>query len=291
MDLTLSHCLTHLLNGVQLGMMLFLMAAGLTLVFGIMNLINLAHGALYMLGAYLIVTFQSLTGSFSLALLLALPSALLLGWCIEKISLRTLYQRDHLDQVLATFGLTLFLTELVRIIWGSQAYFITTPAALSHPVTLFGAPYPVYRLLIIAVGIIVFISLQLLIHHTRIGMLIRAGASNREMVAALGVNIRNLYSWIFAVGAMLAGLAGIMAAPLLSVEPSMGDSILILTFVVIVIGGMGSITGAFIAALIVGIVDVVSRVVLPPLFASITIYILMALTLLWRPQGLLGKSS
>lgn len=275
------------LNGLQFGVMLFLMAAGLTLVFGVMNLLNLAHGSLYMVGAYLAATFQRYTGSFLLAIALAAPATILVGMLVEVVVLRKLYERDHLDQVLATFALILFFNELVQIIWGAQAYFMALPEQLSGHVELVaGVSYPVYRLVIIGVGLVVAALLYVLIMCTRLGMLIRAGASNREMVNALGVNIKLLYTVLFGIGGALAGLAGMMAGPLLSIEVGMGESILILALVVIVIGGIGSIRGAFIAALAVGIADTFGRVLLPPALASMVIYILMAAVLCWRPQGL-----
>lgn len=275
------------LNAIQLGVMLFLMSAGLTLVFGIMGLINLAHGSLYMLGAYLAATFQRLTGSFLLGVLMAIPLVMVLGILIEQIVLRRLYQRDHLDQVLATFALILFFNELVRILWGPQAYFMALPEALSGSVDIFpGVPYPAYRLFIVAIGLFIALGLYLLIRRTRVGMLIRAGASNREMVGALGVNVSLLFSLVFGLGAVLAGFAGMMAGPILSVEIGMGESILILTFVVIVIGGIGSIRGAFVAAMLIGFADTFGRVLLPPALASMVIYILMAAVLFKRPQGL-----
>jgi branched-chain amino acid transport system permease protein len=290
------------LNGLQLGVMLFLMAAGLTLVFGIMNVVNLAHGSLYMVGAYLAVAFHQWTGSFVLAVVLALPATALVGIAVEVIAIRALYARDHLDQVLATFGLILFFNELVRIVWGKAAHYMPLPPPLAGHVPLLGARYPVYRLVIVAVGLAVAAGLYVLIAHTRLGMLIRAGASNRTMVAALGVNIRLLYTLVFGLGAALAGLAGVMASPTLSVESGMGDGILILTFVVIVIGGIGSIRGALVAALLVGLVDTIGRAFLPllllrllppqaanqagPALASMLIYILMAAVLAVRPQGL-----
>ena len=279
--------LTQGLNGLQLGVMLFLMATGLTLVFGVMNLINLAHGSLYMIGAYLAATFQQKTGSFLLAVLLAVPVTMLVGMAVEMLALRKLYDRDHLDQVLATYGLILFFNELVRMVWGPQAYFMALPQALSHNVRLFsGLSYPAYRLAIIGVGLSVGGGLYALIHHTRLGMLIRAGASNRDMVNALGVNIRFLYTAVFGLGAALAGLAGMMAGPILSVEVGMGEPILILAFVVIVIGGIGSIQGAFFAAVLVGMADTFGRVLLPTGLASMGIYVLMAAVLCWRPRGL-----
>jgi branched-chain amino acid transport system permease protein len=290
------------LNGLQLGVMLFLMAAGLTLIFGIMNIVNLAHGSLYMLGAYFAAALLERTGSFVLAVLLALPAAALVGIVVEVVAIRTLYHRDHLDQVLATFGLILFFNELVAIAWGKAARYMPLPAGLNGQVELLGRPYPVYRLAIIAVGLLVAGFLYVLIAHTRTGMLIRAGASNRTMVAALGVDIRRLFTLVFGLGAALAGLAGMMAGPILSIEPGMGEPILILTFVVIVIGGIGSIRGALVAAVLVGLVDTIGRAFLPPLLAtavpltvanaagpalaSMLIYILMAAVLALRPQGL-----
>lgn len=277
----------QVLNGLQLGVMLFLMAAGLTLVFGIMGLINLAHGSLYMIGAYVAATVQQATGSFLLGLLAALPAAALVGMAVELVALRRLYPRDHLDQVLATFGLILFFNELVKIVWGPQALFMALPAFLDGSVEILpGTPYPAYRLAIIAVGLAVALALYLLIARTRIGMLIRAGATNREMVNALGVNVDRLYTIVFGLGAALAGLAGVMAGPILALEVGMGESILILTFVVVVIGGIGSVRGAFVAALIVGLADTFGRVLLPGALSEMTIYILMAVILVWRPQGL-----
>jgi len=295
--------LEQLMNGLQLGVMLFLMSAGLTLVFGIMQVINLAHGSFYMVGAYTAATVTQLTGSFLLGLLAALPAAAAVGMLVEAIVLRRLYTRDHLDQVLATFGLILFFNELTRMIWGRQPLFMDVPDWLSGTIELFpGAPYPSYRLAVIVMGILVAVFLFLLFTRTRLGMQIRAGASNREMIAALGVNIRFLYTLVFGLGAMLAGLAGVMAGPILAVEAGMGEEILILTFVVIVIGGIGSIRGALIAALMVGMVDTLGRVFLPGLFrlflpvaeadgigaslASMSVYILMAAILVWRPRGL-----
>ncbi len=295
--------LEQMLNGLQLGVMLFLLAAGLTLVFGIMDLINLAHGSLYMVGAFVAATVAQWTGSFMLGLLAAMPAAALVGMAVEVVALRTLYERNHLDQVLATFGLILFFNELVRIIWGPRAIFMDVPEALSGTIEIVpGAPYPAFRLAIIAVGIAVALFLYFLITRTRIGMLIRAGASNREMVGALGVDVRLLYTLVFGLGAALAGLAGAMAGPIFAVEVGMGEGILILTFVVIVIGGIGSIRGALVGALLVGLVDTMGRAFLPTLLrliadpatadgvgaslASMSIYILMAVVLVWRPRGL-----
>jgi len=297
------NALEQVLNGTQFGIMLFLMAAGLTLVFGIMNLINLAHGALYMVGAYVAAATFGATGSFLLALAAAIAAALLLGVAIEVIVFRQLYARDHLDQVLATFGLILFFDEMVRVIWGATALYMSVPLFLSGRIELLpGVPYPTYRLAIIAVGLLVALLLYVVIGRTRVGMLIRAGASNRVMVGALGVNVVLLYTLVFALGAALAALAGAMAGPIFAVEAGMGETVLILAFVVIVIGGIGSIRGAFVAALLVGIVDAVGRAFLRPLLAtlmshaaadaagpalaSMLIYILMAAVLFVRPQGL-----
>jgi branched-chain amino acid transport system permease protein len=291
------------LNGLQFGVMLFLLAAGLTLVFGIMGLINLAHGSLYMIGAYAAAYVGDLTGSFVLAILAGLAAAAIAGIAVEVIVLRRLYRRDHLHQVLATFGLILFFNEGMSILFGRQPLFANVPAALAGAVTLPGGlRYPVYRLLIIAAGLLVAGFLYLLIQRTRAGMLVRAGATNRDMVRALGVNVRLLYTAVFGLGALLAGLAGAMAGPLLSVQIGMGEQILILTFVVIVIGGIGSIRGAVVGALLVGFVDTLVRAFLPGLLrgvmstssadsigggiSSISVYLLMAIVLLWRPRGL-----
>ena len=291
------------LNGLQFGVMLFLMAAGLTLVFGIMNLVNLAHGSLYMIGAYFAAWLFTTTGSFPLAVVLALAGTLIVGVITELVALRTLYERDHLDQVLATFGLILFFNEAVAMIWGRAALYMTLPPWLSGHVQIQpGVPYPVYRALIILVGLVVALLLWLLIARTRLGMLIRAGATNRTMVAALGVNIRLLYTVVFGFGAALAGLAGLMAGPIYAVQPGMGEQILIQVFVVIVIGGIGSIRGAFVGALVVGMVDTLGRAFLKPALAvmlsptaaqsagpalaSMLIYLLMAVVLSFRPQGL-----
>ena len=293
----------QVLNGLQLGFMLFLMSAGLTLVFGVMNLINLAHGSFYMVGAYVAATVMAASGSFLLALLVALAGAALCGFLVEIIVLRHLYERDHLDQVLATFGLILLFNEGTRMIWGRQPLFMQLPELVSGSIEILpGIPYPLYRLVIIAVGLLVAIGLFLLIRHTRLGMRIRAGASNREMIAALGVNIRWLYSLVFGLGAMLAGFAGVMAAPIFAVESGMGEGILILTFVVIVIGGIGSIKGALLGALLVGLVDTLGRAFLPDLIfflfastsansiaasiSSMGIYLLMATILAFKPRGL-----
>lgn len=291
------------LNGLQLGVTLFLMSAGLTLVFGIMQVINLAHGSFYMIGAYVAATVTARSGSFLLGLAAALPAAALVGMLVEVLVLRRLYQREHVDQVLATFGLIMFFNELTRIIWGRQPLFMDIPTWLSGSLELVpGIPYPIYRIAVIGVGLLVALFLYLMFTRTRIGVQIRAGASNREMAGALGINIRLLYTLVFGLGTLLAGLAGVMAGPILAVEAGMGESILILTFVVIVIGGIGSVRGAFVGALLVGMVDTLGRAFLPTLFriflapahadgvaasvASMAIYILMALILICRPKGL-----
>jgi branched-chain amino acid transport system permease protein len=293
----------QLLNGLQYGVMLFLMAAGLTLVLGIMNFVNLAHGSLYMVGAYLTVAAFRWSGSYLAGVALGLSGTLLVGMLIEVIALRTLYQRDHLDQVLATFGLILFFNELVAILWGRAALFASPPSWLSGHIDLFtGSRYPLYRVAILAVGLAVAVALWYVVTRTRLGMLIRAGASNRTMVAALGVNIRLLYTIVFGAGAALAGLAGLLAGPIYNVQPGMGELILIQVFVVIVIGGIGSIRGALLGAVIVGLVDTLGRAFLKPVLAtvisapaaesagpalaSILIYLLMAAVLAFRPQGL-----
>jgi branched-chain amino acid transport system permease protein len=295
--------LEQTLNSLQFGLMLFLLAAGLTLVFGIMDMINLAHGSLYMIGAYLMATFAEATGSFWLALPLALAATALVGAALEISLLRKLYERDHLTQVLATFAIILIANEVVRIIWGNQSLMLNAPPGLTGPVDLPGGmQYASYRLAIIVVGAAVALCLYLLVTKTRMGMLVRAGASNREMAVAMGVNIRRLFTVVFALGAALCALAGAMLGPLLAVQVGMGENILILAFVVIVIGGIGSIRGALVGALLVGLVDNMGRALLPVAFAkmfspqiasnlgpslsSILIYVLMAAVLFFRPQGL-----
>jgi branched-chain amino acid transport system permease protein len=294
--------LEQCLNGLQFGLLLFLLAAGLTLVFGIMDLVNLAHGSLYMMGAYFAASFVAWTGSFFAGALLALGATLLLGIILEIVALRPLYGRDHLDHVLGTFGLILFFNELVRLIWGPAGLSLPLPPALNTAVDVFGIYYPIYRLLIILVSLLVALFLYLVVMKTRVGMLIRAGASNREMVGALGIDIKLLFTLVFGLGAAFAGLAGLMQAPILTVQIGMGENILILAFVVIVIGGIGSIRGAFVAAVFVGLVDTLGRAFLPDLLhlvlsttaastlaralSSMLIYLLMAAVLALRPQGL-----
>ena len=294
--------IAQLLNGLQYGVLLFLLAAGLTLVFGIMNFVNLAHGSLYMLGAYAFAVVGARTESFVLAVLAAVATGAAVGFVLEKAAVSKLYRRDHLDHVLATFGLVMFFNEVVRMVWGPQPMFVTLPEALSGTVDVLGFSYPSYRCLIIVVGLAVAAGSQWLIHNTRVGMLIRAGSVNPEMVGALGVNIRLLNALLFALGAALAALAGAMASPILSVQSGMGESVLITTLVVIVIGGIGSVRGALYAALIVGVADTLGRSYLPmllrqvaerdvanaagPALASMLVYVLMAVVLVLRPQGL-----
>ena len=275
------------LNGLQLGVMLFLMAAGMTLMLGIMNLVNLAYGSLYMLGAYFAVTFEWWTGSFVLAAVGALAASAAVGMIMERTAFSQLYDRSYLDQVLCTIGLNMFLNELVRIVWGSRPLNMPVPNFLAGTVTLLpGLGYSVLRLSIIGAGVAVAAGLYGLIAHTKIGVQIRAGASNRAMAGAMGINIKLLFTLIFGLAAALAGLAGVMAGPLLSVGINMGDSILVLTLVVIVIGGIGSVRGALIAAILVGVIDTWARMLLPAALGSIGIYLLMAAVLYFKPRGL-----
>ena len=278
--------LIQLLNSLQYGLLLFLLAAGLTLIFGIMGVVNLAHGSFYMLGAYLAYALVPATGSFTLALGLGALLALLLGALLERGLFRFFYQRDHLDQVLLTFGLIYVFEELRSIIWGDDNHGVAVPALLSGAVKLTDTlSYPVYRLFISAVCIALALGLYGLISHTRLGMKIRAGAFDAKMAEALGINIRLLHTLVFALGIALTVLAGFVAAPVASVYPNMGSQVLIMCFVVVVIGGIGSVRGALVAALLVGLVDTFGKVLLPQ-FASMLVYLLMAVVLLFRPQGL-----
>ena len=295
----------QVLNGLQFGVMLFLMAAGLTLIFGVMGLINLAHGSLYMIGAFAAAAVAGATGSFLLAILAAMVAAAFAGAIVEMTVLRRLYARDHLDQVLATFALILIFSEGTRWVFGSLPLYLNIPSWLAGPVTLPGGiQYPLYRLALIVVGLLVWLGLWALIERTRLGIQIRAGENDREMIAALGINISKLYTLVFALGAALAGLAGALVGTIQSVQVGMGEPVLILAFVVIVIGGIGSIKGAFIGALLVGLTSTLGGIFLPELFklftdpataqsvggslASMSIYILMSLVLIWRPTGLFG---
>jgi branched-chain amino acid transport system permease protein len=291
------------LNGLQLALLLFLVAAGLTLVFGIMDFMNLAHGSLFMMGAYFAATWIKLTDSFILGGLIAIVLTTLLALAIEAVWLKPLYRRTHLDQVLGTFGLVLFFNDFVRLVWGPAGRTVAVPAALqTHVNILPGLPYPAYRLVLIIVGLLVAALLYVLIQRTRVGMVIRAGASDGETARALGANIGLVSTLVFGVGAALAALAGLFAAPILTVQSGMGDNILILALVIVVIGGIGSIRGAFLAALIVGLIDALGRAYLPELLrlfltpvaastaagalSSTLIYLLLAAVLLIRPQGL-----
>src|SRR3954451_18782091 len=300
--------LEQCLNGLQFGLLLFLLAAELTLMFGIMDMVNLAHGSLYMVGAYFAATFVALTDSFLIGAVLALGATILVGMAVEVVAIRRLYGRDHLDHVLGTFGLILFFNEAVRLVWGAGGLTLPLPAQMLTAVQVLpGVFYPLYRVVIIGATLAVALLLYVMVMRTRVGMLIRAGASNREMVGALGVNIKLLYTLVFGLGAALAGFAGLMQAPILTVQIGMGENILILAFVVIIIGGIGSIRGAFVAAVIVGLIDTVGRAFLPdvmrtflsysagssagPALSSMMIYLLMAAVLVFRPEGLFPAAS
>ncbi len=294
--------LEQLINAIQLGVMLFLIASGLTLVFGIMNVINLAQGSLYMIGAFAAATAAARGVPFGLAIVFGAICGGLAAIVLELLLVRRLYARSHLDQVLVTFGVILFVNELASIAWGRSPLFVATPAALGGSVNIGGVPYPVYRLFVIALGLAVGGGLYLLIVKTRVGMLIRAGATHRELVEALGVNVARLYTFVFGLGGVLAGIAGAAVGPIFSVGVGMGEQVLIQTFVVIVIGGLGSIRGAFVAALLVAAIDTFGRAYIPGflghVFAGTTaenlgaalsavgIYVFMAAVLIWRPRGL-----
>ena len=301
--MSMSLFLVQSLNGLQFGILLFLIAAGLTLVFGVMGFINLAHGVQYMIGAYLTFMFFQWTTNYFVALMLGLIVALAIGLACEILIFRHLYARDHLDQVLVTFGIILFVNEAVKVIWGPSSLILPPPDILSWSFEIIeGLQYPVYRLAVIAVGIAVAVGLYFAVFRTRVGMLIRAGATHPEMVSALGVDIKRLFMIVFGFGAMLAGFAGAIAAPMFSLEPNMGDDLLITVFVVIIIGGIGSIRGAFIAAVLVGLLDTLGRAVatdllklvfdasaanqIGPALSSMLIYILMAAILFLKPEGL-----
>jgi branched-chain amino acid transport system permease protein len=282
--------LIQLLNAVQYGLLLFLLASGLTLIFGIMGVINLAHGSFYMIGAYLAYWFAKLTGSLWLAIPIGIVIAFAIGLLLETAIFSRLYKRDHLYQVLLTFGLILIFEELRSILFGDEVHGVAIPALLNYSIPLTDTlSYPVYRLFITAVCLAVAGLLYFVIHKTRIGMMIRAGTSNREMAASLGVNIPLLFALVFAVGMALAAFAGAIAAPISSVFPGMGNQILIICFVVVVIGGIGSINGAMIASLAIGFADTVGKVIAAE-YSAIAVYLVMALILLWRPQGLANKA-
>lgn len=293
------------LNGLQLGFTLLMVSAGLTLIFGIMNIINLAHGSLFMVGAFVAADVGGRTGNYLLALLAGIAGAAVAGLIVELGLIRRLYHRDHLYQVLATFALVLIANQAVQMIWGLTPRSVSAPAFLDRTVPVLpGLPYPAYRLAIIATGIAVIVFLHLLVERTRVGMWIRAGRTHRELVGAFGVNVRLLYTLVFAVGAGLAGLAGVVAAPFLSVESGIGDHFLILSFVVIVVGGIGSLKGALYGSLMLGLADTWARTYLPDLFgrfvdpsaaatagasvASASIYLVMVVVLVVKPNGLFG---
>lgn len=277
----------QLLNGLQLGVMLFLTAAGLTLVFGIMDMLNLSHGSLFMIGAYVAATVISATGNFALGLLLALPAAALAGFVLERLLLRHLYGRDHLDQVLVTYGLVLVVNEIMRILYGPVPIPMPVPEALSGSVTILpGLDYSAYRLFVIAIGFLVSLVLWWAVTQTRGGMQVRAGANKREVASALGIDVGAVFAVVFAAGAALAGLAGLLSGPIAAVQVGMGEPMLVLALVVTVVGGVGSIKGAFFAALMIGMADTFGRVMLPPALGSMAIFILMAVILVWRPRGL-----
>ena len=301
MDYTLLFVQT--LNGVQLGLLLFLVASGLTLVFGILDFVNLAHGSIYMVGAFICASLTYVVGNFLLAMLIALPITGLVGYLIERLVARNLYQRDHLDHVLGSFGLILVLDTSAHLIWGPEGIAVPLPAWLDGRVTLFGdVVVPTFRLLIIATGSAVALGLFWLVNYTRLGMLIRAGASNRTMVSALGIDIQTLFALVFALGAMLAGLAGMLISPITEASISMGGEIIITAFVVIIVGGIGSMKGAFVAAIVIGLIDTLGRSFIDDLFklfmssdaaetsapavSAMLIYIIMAVILALRPQGL-----
>ena len=284
----ISVLLEQALNGLQLGVTLFLVASGLTLVLGVMRLVNLAHGSLYMVGAYLAFSVRNGTGSFTLGLVVAMVGTALAGALLERLLFEHLYERSFLDQVIVSFGAVMFLDELVRVVWGPLPLDAPIPEVLSASVELMpGLIYPVYRLFIIGVGLVVSVLLYVVVTHTRLGMTIRAGSSDRRMIKALGVNIRDLFTIVFAGGAALAALAGTLAGPIYAVQIGMGDPVLVQSLIAIVIGGVGSIRGAAIAAVIVGLGDTFGRILLPGNLAQITVYVIMALVLLWRPRGLM----
>ncbi|HEX2115219.1 MAG TPA: branched-chain amino acid ABC transporter permease [Alphaproteobacteria bacterium] len=282
--------LIQVLNGVQYGLLLFLIASGLTLVFGILNVINLAHGSFYMIGAYLAYALTLRTGNLWLAILIGLPIAVLIGFAVERLMIRFLYTRDHLYQVLLTYGLILIFNELQSVIFGNDVHGVPVPAMLQYSIPLTeNLSYPVYRLAVSGICLVMVAVMYVVIQKTRLGMSIRAGSVNREMVQSLGINIKLLYAVVFAIGAGLAALAGMIAAPLSSVYPGLGEHVLIVCFVIVVIGGIGSIRGAFIAALLIGLADTFGKVLVPD-FASVAIYAVMAAVLLWRPQGVFGRA-
>ncbi len=282
--------LIQTLNGIQYGFLLFLVASGLTLIFGIMGIINLAHGAFYMLGAYICYWLFDFTGNLFTAILIGIVIMVGVGYLIERLAISHLYKRDHLYQVLLTYGMILIFNELQKIFWGTDFYSVPVPEVLSGGIALTETQdYPIYRLFISLVCMIIAAGLYLLITKTRLGMMIRAGASNREMAQTMGIDIGRVFAIVFSMGTALAAFSGMIGSPLSSVFPGMGDEILIISFVVVVIGGIGSVKGAFVGAMIIGLADTFGTVLLPN-FASVAVYAVMALILLWRPQGLFGKA-
>ena len=286
----ISSFLVQALNGVQYGFLLFLVASGLTLVFGIMGIINLAHGAFYMLGAYMVFWLVGYTDNLFVAIVLGLVIMLAFGYLLERAAISYLYKRDHLYQVLLTYGLILILDEMQRILWGTDFHSVPVPQALNGSIPLTETQvYPVYRLFISVMCMAVAAGLYLLIGRTKLGMMIRAGASNREMAQVLGIDIGRVFAIVFSIGVALAAFSGMIGAPVSSVYPGMGEQILIVSFVVVVIGGIGSVKGAFVGAMLIGLADTFGRVLLPD-FASVVVYAVMAVVLLWRPQGLFGRA-
>ena len=282
----LANFLIQLLNSVQYGLLLFMLAAGLTLIFGIMGVVNLAHGSFYMLGAYLAWSLASLTGSFTLAVIGGAALSVLFGLVLERLLFRHFYQRDHLDQVLLTFGLIYIFEEARSILWGDDVHAVKIPDLLAGSIALTdNLSYPVYRLFMSGVCVVLAVGLYLLISRTRLGMKIRAGAFNRDMTESLGINIKLIHAIVFAIGVALATVAGMIASPISSVYPNMGSQVLIMCFVVVVIGGIGSVRGALVSALLVGLVDTFGKVLLPHV-AGMLVYMLMAAVLLWKPEGL-----
>ncbi len=281
--------LIQILNGIQYGLLLFLVASGLTLIFGIMGIINLAHGSFYMIGAYLAFSLTELTGQLWLALLLGIPLSVLIGLLLEALLMKRLYERDHLYQVLLTYGLILMLEETRSLVFGDDVHGVPVPALFDFSIPLSATlSYPAYRLLISGVCLLVALALAFVVQRTRLGMMIRAGASNREMVQSLGIDIKLLYGVVFALGVALAAFAGMIAAPVSSVFPGMGNQVLIISFVVVVIGGLGSIRGAMLGALLIGLADTFGKVLLPEI-AGMSVYLVMAIVLLLRPAGLFGR--
>jgi len=290
--------LIQLLNGVQYGLLLFLVASGLTLIFGIMGVINLAHGSFYMIGAYLAWSLTEGLGSFWVALPVGITASVLIGFLLEWLFVRHLYQRDHLQQVLLTYGLILIFSELRSMLWGDDVHSVAIPVLLAGSISLTDTlAYPVYRVWLSAVCLVLAASMYYLIQHTRLGMMIRAGASNREMTQSLGIDIGLLYRLVFALGVALAAFAGMIAAPVSSVFPGMGNQVLIICFVVVVIGGIGSVKGAMAAALLIGLIDTFGKVAqfeiggvqLLPQLAGMSVFLMMAIVLLWRPEGLFAR--